>query len=370
MSSPLPDLAYLHAFRLIQGVGSKTLRRLAGAFASLEEAWSARVEHLRSAGIGEKLAAQIDAARPGIAPAESWKALLDLGIEAIPFADPRYPTLLREIPDPPFLIYKRGSLDWNALSLVTVVGTRRPTHYGRQATEKLVAGLCRADVGIVSGLALGVDGLAHRAALEYGGRTVAVLGNSLDDASIAPRSHLRLAQEILQKSGALLSEYPPVTPAGPGTFPARNRLMAGMALGTLVTEAAEGSGSLITATHALEYNREVFAVPGSVFSDFSGGPHALIRGGAKLVARTEDILDELRLRNIDTAVETPSAMPTDLAPEEMKLLGLLSHEPLHVDRIVALATLETSIAIASLSMLEMKGLVRNAGDMHYIRTLK
>ncbi len=366
----LPDLASLHAFRLIPGVGSKTLARLSAGFASLEAAWDAPREALRAVGIGDRLAETIIMTRPHLDPETEWRRLSALGIEAIRLGDGRYPSLLAEIPDAPFLIYKRGDLDWNSLTLMTVVGTRRPTHYGRRATEQLVAGLCRAGIGIVSGLALGVDGLAHRTALENSGRTVAVLGNSLDDASIAPRSHLGLAQEILRSGGALLSEYPPVTPAGPGTFPARNRLMAGMGAGVLVTEAAEASGSLITATHALEYNREVFAVPGSVFSDFSGGPHALIRGGAKLVARTEDILDELRLPAGQPAQTAAVILPEDLSPEEEKLCRLLSHEPLHVDRIVQLTTLETSIAIAALSMLEMKGLVRNIGDMHYIKTLK
>jgi DNA processing protein len=206
-----------------------------------------------------------------------------------------FPSLLKEIPDPPKELYYKGTLPSSSSVLIAVVGSRKYTEYGRRATESIIAGLSGYDVVIVSGLAFGIDAVAHRAALKHNIPTVAIPGSGLDLSGVYPRAHRGLAEEILKKGGVLLSEYKDGTKIYPSNFPARNRIMAGISVATLIIEAKERSGTLITARLALEYNREVFAVPGSIFSDSSVGTNSLIRDGASPVQSAHDIIEELHL---------------------------------------------------------------------------
>ncbi len=363
----------LYALSLIPGIGSKTLRDMVAHLGSAEAAWAADEKTLLAInGLGPKTVGALIAGRRSIDPDKEWEKIASQGIDILAFTDERYPHLLKEIPDAPALLYVRGNYDWQgkqrAKPLIAIVGSRRFTSYGEQAAHRFATDLASAGYIVVSGLAFGIDSIAHKAALEAGSETLAVLGSGVDDACITPQSHLPLGRAVM-KAGALLSEYPPGTAATEGTFPARNRIMAGMSLGTLVIEAAERSGTLITARLALDYNREVFAVPGPIFSPSSLGANALIKAGAKIVTSVQDILEEFPLKTNHTQVR--HAIPEDnisLSPEEQKILRILSHEPVHVDKIVKAATLGTSSASAALSLLEIKGLVKNIGGMNYIRT--
>jgi DNA processing protein len=244
---------------------------------------------------------------------------------------------------------------------VAVVGTRNRSTYGRDATRKIVSDLVAAGVTIVSGLALGIDAVAHEAALQAGGRTLAVLGSGVDQ--IYPQTNRAIGEAILNQ-GALISEYPLGAAPTATNFPARNRIISGLALGVLVVEAAARSGALITVNFALEQGRDVFAVPGSIFSPRSEGPHRLIRDGATIVTRAEDILDALNLQN---AVEQQSiAAVVPETPEEVALLRLIEAEPRHIDAISRDSALDHTVVSATLAMLELKGLVKQVGGMQYV----
>lgn len=356
---------YLHALNTIPTFGSSKIRSLIHQFGTPEAVWKTSQHMLLEAGLQEKTIDRFLDSRNKIHPEEKWEQLEKHNITLLVETDPNYPSLLTEIPHPPYILYRRGEADLNNLPLITLVGSRRCTPYGKRVAYQLAKDFVQAGIGVVSGLALGIDAASHEGALHAQGLTIAVLGNSLDDHSIAPRSNFALAQSILSHSGALLSEYPPVTSASPYTFPARNRIMAGMTLGTVVVESTEKSGTLITAQMALEYNREVFAVPGSIFSEASSGPNHLIRSGAKIVTSVADVLEELNLSSHPKS--STSAASENLSPEEAALLRLLSHEPLHIDNILKATTLDTSRANSTLTLLELKGLAKNIGAMTYIK---
>ncbi|MEI7750057.1 MAG: DNA-processing protein DprA [Candidatus Moraniibacteriota bacterium] len=362
---------YWHCFRKIPGIGQTRLRSLMAAFSSGEEAWTASAPALERTGMSRDTMDAIIAGRKTIDPEREQEILDRDGIRILLWNDKAFPVLLREAPFPISLLYVRGTFEeWNR-PMVAIVGSRQHSAYGRQAAERIAEDLSQAGIVVVSGLAYGIDSVAHGATLRADGTTVAVLGNGLDDASVHPKDHLPLAKRIME-SGALLSEYPPGTAAGRGTFPARNRIIAALSLGVVVVEAAEKSGSLITATHALECGRDVFAVPGSIFSPASTGTHRLIRDGAKLVRGVGDILEEIPLRKErDSAGQTddsvPKPIPKNLSATEEKILSILSHEALQVDEIIKSSHLGTSEAGSALTMLEIKGLAKNIGGMNYIR---
>jgi len=247
--------------------------------------------------------------------------------------------------------------------MVSIVGSRKFTTYGKQAAFAFARDLAQTGIAIVSGMALGIDAMAHRGALDGRGKTIAVMGSSLEDYNIGPRTNFGLSREIIE-NGCLVSEYPLGTPATAGTFPTRNRIMAGLTLGTLIIEAARESGSLITAGLALEFNREVFAIPGSIFSPQSEGTNDLIKSGAKLVSSSKDILEELKIEQLQSAEKIRRAIPE--SKEEEIVLKKLSHEPIHIDIIIKLAKLETSVTSSTLSILEMKGVIKDIGGQNYI----
>lgn len=357
---------YLNSLNLISGVGSQKIKKLLAHFETAENAWEAELSELKNSGIPEKLAEKISIDRKNINPDEEWEKLQKENVAMLTLDSSNYPELLREISNPPYILYVRGQLDFfNFSPSISIVGSRKYTAYGEQITTSFSQELAEAGFTIVSGMAFGIDSFAHRGALQKNGKTVAILGNGLDEKNIYPRENLFLAREI-EKSGAILSEYPIGTQAGPLTFPARNRLVAGMSRGTLVVEAGEKSGALITAQMALESNREVFSVPGSIFSSASAGTNELIKKGARVVTCMRDILEEFDLENA-----FPKNAPTPKNPEnetEKIILEILSIDPIHIDKLVKLSKLKTADVSSSLSLMEIKGWVKNIGGQNYIIT--
>ncbi|OGM98107.1 MAG: DNA protecting protein DprA [Candidatus Yanofskybacteria bacterium RIFCSPHIGHO2_01_FULL_41_21] len=262
-----------------------------------------------------------------------------------------YPKLLRHITDPPAMLYCRGNISLLNTECFAVVGTRSMTPYGREATQQIVPGLAR-HFTIVSGLALGIDAVAHRATLDCGGKTIAVLGSGIN--LITPETNLRLGQDILKNDGLIVSEHPGKNPAYKDSFPERNRIISGLSKGVLVVEADEKSGSLITARLAGEQNRDVFSVPGNIFSSKSMGPHKLIRTGAKLVASSHDILDDYSKLPLAKSPHLSTIDPT----HAMILAILEAHGPLNIDSIIEYADLGASEIIGALALMEIQGHIK------------
>lgn len=361
---------FLHALNTIPGVGAATLRALFGTFGTAEKAWGAsRGDWLALPDVGPKTVESFLSHRETFDFEKAEKILAENKIELVSFLDERFPSLLEETPDPPALLYVRGDPEiWRDKPLVSIVGSRKYTSYGKQVASELAKELARFGFVIVSGLAFGIDAIAHEAALEGEGLTLAVLGSGSDDVTLSPQSHLDLAHRIIDSGGAVITELAPGTPGSVGTFPARNRIMAGMSLGTIVIEAAEESGSLITARLALDYNRTVFAVPGSIFSPVSTGTNALLKEGARVVTGIQDILEELAPHlSYEKKKKNDATLIESLSAEEKEILRHISHEPLHVDKIIEASRLETTRVNAILTELEMHGLVKNIGNLHYTR---
>lgn len=359
-------MKYLNALNLIPGVGSQKIKMLLDFFGSPEKAWQADRTDLLNSGIGENLTQTIIERRPSINPDKEWDNLLKENIRLITVQDPLYPRLLKEIPNPPYALYVKSAedyFDFNSQPMIAIVGSRKFTSYGKQTAEKMAAEIAQSGIAVVSGMAIGIDAFAHRGALNGHGKTVAVLASSLEDEIIGPRHNFNLSREIIS-AGALVSDFAPGTVSTPGNFPARNRLMAGMTLGTLVVEAAVESGSLITANLALEFNREVFAVPGSIYSPQSEGCHQLLRSGAKVVTGVKDILEELRIEEKIANELARTDIPA--TPEEEKILKIITREPVHIDTLAKKVKLETSIVSGTLAVMELKGMVKNIGGQNYI----
>ena len=295
---------------------------------------------------------------------EQYKSSQRRGFHLLTLHNPHYPPLLKNISDPPIVLYVWGKLDSLTGVSLAIVGSRRATPYGTDVCERLSAELANRGATIVSGLARGIDAVAHRAALDAGGRTIAVLGSGLD--VIYPREHFDLAEKIAE-TASVVSELPFGSPPLPGHFPKRNRIVSGLSVGTIVIEAAERSGSLISARLAVEENREVFAVPGPITSPNSDGVHGLIQDGAKLVRRVEDVIEELRPNireqlSIGTRVaQSPSKKITEnLEGDERRVVEvLLLKGAVDTDRLVALAQIPTDRVMAALVGLEIKGFVRS-----------
>lgn len=356
-------MKYLHALNKISGIGPQKTKILLSYFQTPKNAWVASKNQFLASGIGEKLSERIMVERSNINPDEEWEKLNKENIKIITPEDPVYPKLLNQIPNPPYLLYTKGSLDVNSSKSIAIVGSRKYTSYGAQIANSFARDLAKSGITIVSGMAIGIDSFAHRGALSGNGYTVAVLGNSLDSKSIYPRVNFSLSREIEDSGGMLLSEYPPETSAGPLTFPARNRIIAGVSLGTLVVEAGEKSGALITAKMALDFNREVFSIPGSLFSPASSGTNDLIKKGAKLVTNLSDILEEL---NIDQPENPTMSLKIPANALEEKLLKILSSDPIHIDIISKVSKLKTFEVSSALSVMEIKGWTKNIGGQNYI----
>ena len=397
-TSRTDSLGYWVALTRVPRLGSARFRLLESHFdGDLAAAWEAPARELRAAGVGRTVAQSIVSARQSSSPDQELSWLRDAGVSAINWHDPAYPHRLKETDDAPPVLYVRGVLPPVEAPSVAVVGTRRPTEYGYRVTTDLCSSLAAHGVVVVSGLALGIDARAHKSTVDAGGVTVAVLGNGLD--TVYPRENLRLAERIAAEGGAIISEFPLGVRPEASNFPRRNRIISGMTLGTLVTEAGETSGTRWTVYHALEQNREIFCVPGSVYSESSRLTNRLIREGAKLVSNVNDVLVEIGLETSErqmplelSASDHASAAPaktgangqTETGPtrrrdsiecqstateppdaEEAELLQHIAREPVHIDDLVTLCSRPIAEVSSLLTMLELKGLVRQVGTMHY-----
>lgn len=356
------DPALVDAIRLslVSGVGPILRKALVERFGSPTAVLDAAMSDLRCVqGIGPKVAKAIAAARTEIDAEREIAICRDKGVSIVTENDPAYPSSLKEIPDPPGVLFVRGEIKPQDAIGVAIVGSRHATSYGKQIAEQLASSLARAGVTIVSGLARGIDAAAHRGALDAGGRTIGVMGSGV--LHIYPPEHADLAIDII-KSGAIVSETPPRSPPISGAFPQRNRIITGMSLGVIVVEASDRSGALISARHAMEQNREVFAVPGRVDSRMSKGCHRLLRDGAKLVESADDVLEELG--PLVTPAPSPDGQtvhhPAELLLNELeqRVLAAIGSEATQVDEIVSGSGLPVSQVLSTLSVLEMRRLVR------------
>jgi len=356
------DLRYWIGFNRVSGIGPAKLQRLLDYFGDLPKAWSASAFELAQVGLDKRALENFLAARQQLnldAELEKARRACDT---ILTWDDPAYPRRLKEISNPPPLLYIKGELvpedEWS----LAVVGTRSASAYGKEVTRNLATELARNKITVVSGLARGIDAAAHVAALDAGGRTVAVLGTGID--SVYPPEHAKLAGMIRER-GALVSDYPVGMKPDAANFPARNRIISGLALGVLLVEGDEMSGAMITCEFALEQDREVFAVPGNIFRRESRGPNKLIRESrAKLVTRVEDILEELNLTMIAEKQAARAVVPTN--DTEALLLKYLSADPMHVDELRQQSGLPIAQVTATLAMMELKGIVLQMGGMNYI----
>ena len=357
------DLRYRVALHRVHRLGAMRFGLLNDFFPTMEHAWRATAGDLAAAGLDARTTTEVIRAQQEIDPDAEMDRLEQAGVTALAQVDPRYPSRLGEIDDAPPLLYLKGA--WRAEDewSVAVVGTRRATAYGRQAATELSKGLAATGVTVVSGLARGIDTIAHRTALDSGGRTVAVVANGLD--TTYPPENRKLAEEIAER-GAVVTDYPLGTKPRADFFPRRNRILSGVSLGTLVVEGDFKSGAMITAKFATEQNRELFAVPGSIFSPQSRGPLGLIKDGATPVASANDILEALNLTQIGAQMDFGRAAPPE-STEERALMNVLTREPQHIDLVARLSGLAPSVASGTLALLELKGLVRDLGGMQFVR---
>ena len=360
------------------GLGSESFRSLIAYFGSIAEAWEAPSGAAREAGLRAQYVRGFERARREFAPEQELEALEQHGVRTLTWEDEAYPSLLQEIPQSPPVLFVRGSSGPQFEQALAVVGTRRVTPYGREVCEQYCGAVARAGVAIVSGLARGIDSIAHRVAVDEGAPTVAVLAGGID--GIYPKENAGLAERVMGQ-GCVVSEYPPGVKTRADYFPRRNRIISGLARATLVIEAGMTSGALHTAHHALEQNREVFATPGSVFSQQSVGTNRLIReSAAKLVGSAEELCEELNLLSIGQQLSLGAAAPaearTDAAPsapvetstEEGRVLHWLEEGPLHVDEVARRAELPVQVVTGALLTLELRGLVRQQEPLTYLRT--
>ncbi|MBA7694463.1 hypothetical protein ES703_103074 [subsurface metagenome] len=355
------DIKYWVGFSLIPGIGRVKLTQLENYFGNLGKAWEAAPADLKHAGLDSHSIHAIISWQPKLSLEAEMEKLDRYGVKVFTCHDPHYPSRLKEIYDYPPVLYVRGSLLPEDEWCLAVVGTRRATVYGRQVTEEIVADLAQSKITIVSGLAKGIDSIAHRSALDVGGRSIAVFGCGLD--IVYPSENAELARQIIRQ-GALISEYPLGTKPKAENFPRRNRIMSGLSLGVLIIEADKSSGAMITAHLALEQNREVFAIPGSILSPASRGTNHLIQEGAKLVRDYTDILEELNLTAVAHQIEMKEIIPA--SDTESLLLKKLSAEPTHIDEVCRLSGLPISTVSSTLAMMELKGLVKQVGTMSYV----
>lgn len=358
----IPNLKFWLGFNLVKGIGPAKLQALLGKFGSIDAAWHASEPDLVSVGIDNRTIQGFLRTRETVDLDTELIKVTKAGSKLLVWESADYPKYLREIANPPPLLYVRGEIREADQWAIAVVGTRRQTAYGRQVTQDLVAGLVHNKITIISGLARGIDTTAHRTAVEMDGRTVAVLGSGLD--IIYPAENRSLAKRIVEGRGALVSEFALGTKPEAKNFPPRNRVISGLAMGVIVVEAGTRSGALITVEFALEQDREVFAVPGNINSPASRGTNRLIQEGAKLVTKVDDVLEELNLMMVQEKTAVQIAMPE--SAEEVQILECLTHQPLHIDELAHLADLPSALVSSTLTLMELKGMVRQVGGMKYI----
>ena len=351
------------------GVGPKIFAQLVESFGSAQAVLEANQDQLSQIpGIGGKLIHAITVDSREVDVDQEWNRCRDNKIDVVPCDDATYPENLTEIYDPPSILYRKGSWEPAYKIAVAIVGTRHASRYGIRQAERIATGLAHAGITVVSGLARGIDAAAHQGALKAGGKTVAVLGGGI--LNLYPPEHRGLAEQVAE-NGCLMSEMPTMHAPRSSSFPRRNRIISGISLGVLVVEAAERSGSLITARHAMEQNREVFAIPGSVESRVSKGCHHLIRDGATLVETVDDILEQLGplstplVGEDNKEIRNPAELQLD--DQQRVILDAIDVEPTGIDEIVARTQLPVPRVLASVSILEMRRLIRRVSGSSVAR---
>ena len=349
---------------LIPQFGIARISQLLAHFDNVEHLWQAKRDELLRLDLSENLVEQFVQGRNSIDLQQEIDKVHKHRAKLITFNDENYPMLLRSIPDPPPVLYVKGEITTYDEKCLAIVGTRKPSKYGRDTAYQIAYHVGQQDVTIVSGLAHGIDSAAHYGALDGGGRTIAIMANGID--KIYPLENTELAHRIMN-NGALITEMPIGTAPIGKNFPRRNRIISGLSLGVLVAEAPEKSGSLITVTAANEQGRDVFAVPHNIFSKTGRGTNRLIQDGAKLVLRVRDILDELDIRHINVQTRTKTERIQPESETEITILNLLGADPIHVDEIVRLSQLPIQVVTSTLAILELKGLAEVAGPMQYCR---
>lgn len=358
---------YWLGFSVFSGVGPHKFKKLLLELKTAKLAWEASEKDLKEV-LGEKLSARFIDFRKEFSIENYLKKLEKNKVWFITSNDPSYPKLLLQIPNPPFVIFGKGSqfkdLQDEFEKTIGIVGSRKPTYYGQEITKKFADDLSLSGLTIASGLALGVDGIAHLSALENGSKTIAVLGCGVD--CCTPMSNKNIYDRIVNGQGAVISEVPLSYMPGKGLFPSRNRIIAGLSQAVLVTEGAEDSGSLITADFAFKFGRKVFAVPGPINSELSKGPYKLIEKGAKLVTSAENILKEFKMQN--SKIKIASQKLKGETPEEKKILEALENEDLYFDEIVKKTGISSQILGSTLSMMEVKGFIRSNDGGFYSLT--
>jgi DNA processing protein len=376
-----PELKFWVATHRVSGIGPARFNQLLRHFGSVERAWSAPFSDLAASGIGQENARSLMDLRDRTDPDHEMETLENLGLGAVRLHSEAYPQILSEIYDPPPVLYLKGTLKSVEKNSVAVVGSRRCTAYGREMARRISSGLAQSGIVVYSGLARGIDGVAHRATLDAGGRTVAVVGGGLD--SIYPAEHAALADEIVQHGGAVISEYPVGVRPKPEHFPRRNRVISGLTVGVVVVEATRKSGAMLTVKWALEQDREVFAVPGSALSDNSEGPNWLIQQGAKLTTSHMDVLDELQ---IEVVKRPETTEPAKQEPTQGKLgvdslarknngtdIEFRVHRhlvdvgvPCHVDEVSRSLSIPVAEIASALTVLALEGRVTEVGPMTFV----
>jgi DNA processing protein len=354
-------LRFWVGFSKVAGIGPARLRMLLDYYGDIQAAWQANPGELRAIGLDRRSVESLVRVRESVDLDTELARLDRLNVTVLTWDSPTYPRSLKNIVDPPATLYIRGSLEPQDEFSLAVVGTRRSTAYGKECTRLLVRGLAENGITVISGMAYGIDTEAHRTALDASGRTIAVLGCGVD--IIYPAENRKLGQRIIEQ-GALISEYPLGTNPESGNFPRRNRIISGLSLGVLFVEGTVQSGARITTDYALEQGREVFAVPGSILSKSGSGPNYLIQNGAKLVTEVNDILEELNLTMIAQHTEARAIIPDNEL--EATLLHHLSTEPVHIDELGQATGLTAADLASTLTMMELKGMVRQVGAMNYV----
>lgn len=356
----MTEREYLIALSSFIAFGPNRLNLLINYFGSPKKVWVADAQALREVGLSVSLTREFLKHRQAFSGAY-FSNLDKLGIRAVLQKDIEYPENLKQIEDAPFVLYVKGKLLKKDANSVAIVGTRKMTAYGREVTQKLAGELASLGLTIVSGLAFGIDITAHKSALDVGGRCIAVLASGVDE--ITPKSNEWLGIEIIKSGGALISEYPPGTAAQKYFFPYRNRIVSGLSKAVIVVEGLIKSGTILTANHAANQGRQVFAVPGQITSPMSGAAHYLLKNGAKLATDVKDILDDLDLQLQVDREAVEEVLPGN-ASEEM-IINYLKNEPLHLDDIARIVNLRVEEISARLTIMELKGMVKNVGGGIY-----
>ncbi len=347
--------------------GPKRLTKLFNHFGSAKKIKEADIKEFEYIGIKKDIAQEFKNFARKINLEKILNTLEKENINFIKITDNAYPELLKHIYDPPFLLYYKGRLNLDQKIPLAIIGSRKHSYYGKQIADSIVPILAENHIAIISGMALGIDALAHKNALTKQGKTLAITGSGLDKDNIYPPQNRSLLDKIINSGGAIISEFPPGTPPLRQNFPLRNRIISGMSLGVFIIEAGTKSGTLITCKQALDQGREIFAPPGNIYSFTSKGTNNIIKQGAHVVTSPEDILNFFNIDLNENKTLNNKKKEEDYSPEECKILSFLSTEPIHLNQLIKLTELDTSTVNSTLTVLEIRGVIKHIGNKKYIK---